>query len=917
MAKSDAVWGIDIGNCSLKALRCRPAEQDGRVVADAFDYIEYPKILTQPGAEPSDLVNDALAEFLSRNNLRGDGVAISVPGQTGLARFVKLPPVESKKIPDIVKFEARQQIPFDLNDVIWDYQRMGGGTEESGFLLETEIGLFAMKRDQVFRALEPFTRAGIEVDLVQLTPLALYNFMCFDQLEDLPPADEYDPDNPPPSTVVLSMGTDATDLVITNGFRVWQRSIPVGGNHFTKALTKELKLTFAKAEHLKRNAATAEDPKAVFQAMRPVFNDLLTEVQRSIGYFSSLDRAAQVQRVLAMGNGIKLPGLRRYLAQSLGFEVARLEQYNKLAGPEVLKAPAFQENQLCFPVCYGLALQGLKKSPLRTNLLPKEIVHDRLIGAKKPWAVASAAVLLLACTIGIASQVRAWSTVRKDKFETAEKAAKSVASRAQQYKADYDKTLSEFKQTDQVGVNVVENVEGRLRWMELMTAINRSLPRDPEPKDPEDVLPIEERNEVHIRSIDAQRVENLESWMTMMRRSGCYNPKEKDLEEDKKADPALAEILAAADKPAAAPDLTAPGTPGGTYKMPSGPGGYPGARPSGPGGYPGAGPTAAATVGAVSAAPAGGGPKQGLKGPGWLVQMTGYHYHNPDTPGGKVGAEFVRTALIDKLRNNKVYLPTGDPNDPTKGKYWSMRELGISYPVLVNPGAIEEITILNPLAGPSSGESQGMPGYGPGPTIPGRAGFTGPQGPSGGPGRAMGTPKMPSGASSKGSSGGKMRGPGKPGGMGTKGPGPRSPTTMGPRPGAVVGDGAGPTEESYINLRKFPFTVQFVWQPMTPAERVQRDKEQAAAAGQGAPGGTAAPTVPAAPGSGTPPAGQPGAGGPAPAGSPAGSGPAPAGGPGVGGAAPPEPAAAGVASPAGVTPPAGPAGGAKPNRGQP
>jgi type IV pilus assembly protein PilM len=161
MAKSDAVWGIDIGNCSLKALRCRPAEQDGRVVADAFDYIEYPKILTQPGAEPSDLVNDALAEFLSRNNLRGDGVAISVPGQTGLARFVKLPPVESKKIPDIVKFEARQQIPFDLNDVIWDYQRMGGGTEESGFLLETEIGLFAMKRDQVFRALEPFTRAGI------------------------------------------------------------------------------------------------------------------------------------------------------------------------------------------------------------------------------------------------------------------------------------------------------------------------------------------------------------------------------------------------------------------------------------------------------------------------------------------------------------------------------------------------------------------------------------------------------------------------------------------------------------------------------------------------------------------------------------------------------------------------------------
>jgi len=67
-----------------------------------------------------------------------------------------LPPVETKKIPDIVRYEARQQIPFDLNDVVWDYQRMGGGAVEEGFALETEVGLFAMKREAVFRALDPF-----------------------------------------------------------------------------------------------------------------------------------------------------------------------------------------------------------------------------------------------------------------------------------------------------------------------------------------------------------------------------------------------------------------------------------------------------------------------------------------------------------------------------------------------------------------------------------------------------------------------------------------------------------------------------------------------------------------------------------------------------------------------------------------
>ena len=239
---------------------------------------------------------DALKQFLSRNSVHGDRVAISVPGQSGLARFIKLPPVEAKKIPDIVRYEARQQIPFDLNDVVWDYQRMGGGSEEEGFALETEIGLFAMKRDQVFRALEPFVEAGIEVDIDPACPAGPLQLRRLRPVAGPARPDEYDPDNPPPSIVVVSLGTDATDLVVTNGYRVWQRSVPLGGSHFTKALTKELKLTFAKAEHLKRNATTAQDPKAVFQAMRPVFNDLLTEMQRSLGFFTNIDRTAKIGR---------------------------------------------------------------------------------------------------------------------------------------------------------------------------------------------------------------------------------------------------------------------------------------------------------------------------------------------------------------------------------------------------------------------------------------------------------------------------------------------------------------------------------------------------------------------------------------------------------------------------------------------
>ena len=152
------------------------------------------------------MIQEALKQFLSRNSVRGDKIVISVSGQAGLARFIKLPPVESKKIPDIVKYEARQQIPFPLEDVVWDYQQMVGGSADEGFALETEVGLFAMKRDQVYKALKPFDRRGHRsghhpahaagaVQLRRLRP-------------DARPAaaEEYDPDNPPDSVVVRLAG---------------------------------------------------------------------------------------------------------------------------------------------------------------------------------------------------------------------------------------------------------------------------------------------------------------------------------------------------------------------------------------------------------------------------------------------------------------------------------------------------------------------------------------------------------------------------------------------------------------------------------------------------------------------------------------------------------------------------------------
>src|SRR5438067_7452651 len=190
MAIQPGVWGIDLGQCALKAVRLQ--EIEGTLTATAFDYVEHPKILSQPDADPDQLTREALEKFLSRNQIKGDVVAISVPGQSGLARFVKLPPVEEKKIGDIVRFEAKQQIPFNLDEVVWDYQKLGSDAVTDGFAMETEIGLFAIKRDTVTRYLQHFKDVNVEVHAVQMAPLALCNFVSYDLLDKTEAGDEED-----------------------------------------------------------------------------------------------------------------------------------------------------------------------------------------------------------------------------------------------------------------------------------------------------------------------------------------------------------------------------------------------------------------------------------------------------------------------------------------------------------------------------------------------------------------------------------------------------------------------------------------------------------------------------------------------------------------------------------------------------
>ena len=668
MAKTNAVWGIDIGQCALKALRCTLDADGSTIVADKYDIVEYPKILSATDADPEELVADAIQQFLSRNEVVGDKVAVSVAGQAGLSRFFKPPPVEVSTLPDIVKYEVKAQIPFAIEDVIWDWQQMGG-TVVDGRTVDAEIGLFAMKRDAVFTALRPFDEAEIDVDFVQLSPISIYNVVCHDLIGELPNPEEFDPENPPPSTVVMSIGTDTTDLIVTNGLRMWLRNIPIGGNHFTKQLSREMKLTQAKAEHLKRNARASENPKAIFKAMRPVFTDFVNEVQRSLNFFQSNEKSAELSKILLLGNAAKLPGLRQYLSKLLEIEIGKVASYEKLSGSDVTSQKSFQNNLLSFASCYGLCLQGLQKAQIKTNLLPREIVVKRIVEAKKPWVLTAVCSVMAGLALGYLFTTGSWHQSEltfADKegvtWDTAFKKVTTTDSSSKRFLAD---DLAQKEVLDKLNIlsnELTSASEQKASWLEFQTALSQAFPTDPriEEKKAEGAtkvdpkkIPFEDRKEMYVDHIESKFVKDIKKWIDFIHpvHQRMRIDFSKEAAKEPVADGEEAEVQAEVE----VEDEQ------------------------------GAEPTS-----------------------GWVIQIKAHHFHNSDKAFVDVmaGKQFVRKTLVKNLLTKRdVTLP----DHP--GKDFTYSDLGISHPTIVwvSEAPVKDTIVFDP-SGAAGGDGSGNKG---------------------------------------------------------------------------------------------------------------------------------------------------------------------------------------------------------------
>ncbi len=345
-----AALGIDIGQDSIKLVELTKVKGDIHL-----SRVKVLKTEIDPStakAERDNIIAERLSEILGDVNVRKSALTIATPGLSSFIRYVKLPPVSPNRLQQIIGYEAQQQVPFPLEEVIWDYQVL-----KSGGKSETNVILVAIKSQVVDDLLGAMDLQGLEPSFIEHRPLALYNCVRFNQ------------ETEGKVTVMIDVGATATDLSIEReGEPCWTRSARIGGKDITEAIQNALHISFKEAEDLKKvkgtiylteddeKSASAED-KRLWEAIRPVVQEMVTELQRSVSYFRSQLEGGKMDRIVLTGGCTRLRNFASFIEDQLGIEVRKLNPLKNIAySPEVLEGEELESE---LGVAVWLALRGM------------------------------------------------------------------------------------------------------------------------------------------------------------------------------------------------------------------------------------------------------------------------------------------------------------------------------------------------------------------------------------------------------------------------------------------------------------------------------------------------------------------------------------------------------------------------------
>jgi len=387
---------LDIGSHSLKLAEFMDVRGGLEMVRYAVSDLG---IDPQGESERSQYIITTIHDLIRESGCKPGSVYMTISGHSVFSRFVKLPPVEPEKVFQIIQYEAQQNVPFPMNEVVWDYQLISGATGD------VDVMLAAIKSDIIGEICDCVRFTGLAPDLVDVAPMALYN------------AVRYNYDNLPPCTLVVDIGARSTDLIFLEAGRVFSRSVPVAGNQITQLIMNEFAISFDDAEAMKKAHAYVafggayEGPQSetvdkVSKSVRSMMTRLHQELNRSINFYRSQQGGQQPSLLLLTGGSSVIPYTDTFLREKLRVETDYFNPFNNVAVAEQIPAEQVGAHACEMGQLVGLALRQLHTCPIEINLLPAKAEEEKKFKRKQPLFAMAAGTILLALVVWISFYAR-------------------------------------------------------------------------------------------------------------------------------------------------------------------------------------------------------------------------------------------------------------------------------------------------------------------------------------------------------------------------------------------------------------------------------------------------------------------------------------------------------------------------------
>lgn len=445
MSQQNLLLTIDIGGDSIKVAEFE-FTQVGRLLLRKFAYREY---AGDKDESSPDSFEEALRDVIVSNDFSAKKSYVSLSGQNAFIRFVKVPAMteDKSKIKDIIEFEAKQTIPFAMNEVVWDSQLIESNDPDNP---EIEAMFVIIKNEEIDRITNVMAELGIEVSLIEVSPTATCNAARANMIgEDC-------------CEMILNIGGRCSTLIFVDGGRFFVRTIPTAGHTITQQISKEFGISFADAEEMKRRhgfvalGGAYEEPESevaatVSKIIRNVMTRLHGEINRSINVYRASQKGRKPERLWLAGGSSVMAFTPRFFSEKLRIPVDYLNPFPVVTLDEGINKETLAEVAHVFAEVIGLALRKIGGCPIQISLVPESLKRQNALRLKQPYIYASCAVLLFCLCItywGYESQlaiakkkanyVRDYVGVKQALGNT----VKEARSKFQSTKNDYDKVKS-------------------------------------------------------------------------------------------------------------------------------------------------------------------------------------------------------------------------------------------------------------------------------------------------------------------------------------------------------------------------------------------------------------------------------------------------------------------------------------------